>query len=429
MKKIVLILLLCMCFLGCTKKAQEETQSVEETLTLAEAEQVPESNILPAATETEQESKTENLERFTELAKEKLQFTSEQTGLYAVTSFEGLKVRSTPSLEGKKLGLLEYQETVKCLSVENEKITLDGITSNWYKIKSIESGLEGYVFGGYLRQLHRIKYTVEDMEPFAIDSEKILSMIDGDSGIETEWNLEDGIYLPAQLIIQSQNAGGLGYYLDKETCGIVIKNSKLYYFYSFNEGDIIIVSEHYGTSVDSWYKPEVSENAVKEKEFIVYLNERSGGGKCHAVNYDGKNLGITFYANSFALTARTTYILEKVSNDNPAAIKVKYDYSFPYFANITNINAYSSLKNTSEYDLTIVGNQRKIPEDGVWGPLSDEGEKSIVELTDYILSGDTGFYEGIYKGQQIYIKESDLNYPLYISKKFLEEAVCFENGL
>lgn len=423
-----------MIFLGCEKQNTENTLPKEEAAEsnnqsiLAETEQKPESAVLSAVTETEQKTESETFEHFTEIPKEKLQFASEETGLYAITSLEGLKVRSTPSLEGKKLGLLEYQETVKCLSIEKEQVTLDGITSSWYKIGSVDSGLEGYVFGGYLKPLHRITYYLADMKPFAIDSEKILSMIDGDSGIETDWNLEDGIYLPAQLISQNPKMPRFRS-IENQICGVIIKNSKLYYFYSFRDDEVVIVSNHHGTSVNSWYKPEVREDADMEKEFIIYLNERSGGGECYAVNYDGKNLGLTFYANNFALTARATYILEKVSDANPAAIKVKYDYAFPYFANIINTNAYSSLNNTSEYDLTVVGNQREIPEDGVWGPLSDEGEKSIVELTDYILSGDTGFYEGIYKGQKIYIKESDLNYPLYISKKLLEEAVCFENGL
>ena len=256
------------------------------------------------------------------------------------------------------------------------------------------------------------------MKPFAIDSEKILSVIDGDSGIETDWNLEDGIYLPTQLIIQSRNAEDIDYYLDKETCGIVIKNGKIHYFYYFHEDNICIKNLYYDDA--TWYKSETDGN---HKEFIVASFEQAQSGVTQIIYYDGTNIYIKFWSYNTGIIAQSSYILEKVSAENSTAIKVKYDFSFPYFANISNINAYSSLDNTSEYDLTVVGNQREISENGSRGPLSAEGEKNIVELTDYIFIDGTGFYEGIYKGQQIYIRESDLIYPLYISKKDLKTGI------
>lgn len=72
------------------------------------------------------------------------------TKLYAVNSFEGLRVRNAPSLDAEKIGLLEYQETVNVLLIDNKDVVIDGITSKWYKIKSEK--YEGYVFGVILLQ-------------------------------------------------------------------------------------------------------------------------------------------------------------------------------------------------------------------------------------------------------------------------------------
>lgn len=78
------------------------------------------------------------------------------TDFYAVNSFEGLRVRNKPSLQAEKIGLLKYQETVRCIKIEKESVTIDGIKSNWYKVKSTETNLEGYVFGGYLTPVKRV---------------------------------------------------------------------------------------------------------------------------------------------------------------------------------------------------------------------------------------------------------------------------------
>ena len=66
-------------------------------------------------------------------AQSSTQISSKQLNLYAVNSMEGLRVRSAPSLEGKKIGLLEYQETVECLSIEDETVVLDNISSSWFR--------------------------------------------------------------------------------------------------------------------------------------------------------------------------------------------------------------------------------------------------------------------------------------------------------
>lgn len=402
MKKLILVLLVCICFFGCKKNKTNNFISSEEI-----------------------SSETSNLRAINETKTPKVQTLSEELNIYAVNSFEGLRVRSTPSVEGEKIGLLEYQETVECISIEKENIVLDGISSSWYKVKSIDKDLEGYVFGGYLTPLHSVNYPSADKNQFVVDSEKLLSLIDTDSGIETDWNLEDGIYLPAQLCFQYPK----GMNLDREICGIVINNGKIYFFYSFNEGETFAVNGNsYETYVDSFYKPEIKENEDTQTEFVVYINERSGGGECQTVSFNGKNLVVTFYANNFALVYRASYILEKTPSDNKT-IKTKYSYSFPYFANIKEkVEAYSSVMNLNESDISIIGNQREILYDD-WGPLSDEGERNILELTDLLIIDDVTFYKGIYRGKEVYIKKSDLTEPLYVNKKLLEEAISFEYGL
>lgn len=419
MKKLLFILSLAICFSACTKKSTDSTESL-----ISSQEKVSEPSAPSAANETN-ESNEFDLPVMDEAKTPKIQTVSEELNIYAVNSFEGLRVRSTPSVDGTKIGVLEYQETVACLSRETEKIVLDGISSSWYKVKSLDTGLEGYVFGGYLTPLHSVKYPAADRNRYAVDSEKILSLIDESSGIETDWKLEDGIYLPAQLILQHPN----GMNLDREICGVVSNKGKLYFFYSFDGGETIVVNgSSQRTDVGPSYKPEANETENTQTEFVVYINERSGGGECQSVSFNGTNLVITFYANHFGLINRAAYILEKLSSESKS-IQTSYSYSFPYFANITGPTpAYSLIANLSEADISITGNQREILYDD-WGPLSDEGVRNILELTDYMVIDGAAFYKGIYRGQELYIKQTDISCSLYLSKKLLEEAISFEYGL
>lgn len=72
-----------------------------------------------------------------------------------VDSPEGLRIRSSPSLSGKKIGVLFDRMKVKVISIGGET-TIDGIKSNWVEIllpvetlKS-NSNVCGWIFGGYL---------------------------------------------------------------------------------------------------------------------------------------------------------------------------------------------------------------------------------------------------------------------------------------
>ena len=355
------------------------------------------------------------------------QIISKQLNLYAVNSFEGLRVRSAPSLEGKKIGLLEYQETVECLLIDDKPVVIDKITSNWFKVKSVQKDLEGYVFGGYLTPLHYVEYSAPDRNPFKIDSEKIYSLINDETGIKTDWNLEDGIYVPFQIFIQFPNR--YSSCLNDKDFGVVIKNGKLYYFIYSNQ-KIIVYDTAYDTEVDSFYKPELKENKENQKEYVVYINEKSGGGECKALSFKEKDLYITHYSRYDGSVYRESCILKKMSPSNEK-IEIKYKYTFPYFANIQGvINASSSIKNINKADIQIRGNQRKVLEEYAgWGPLSEEGVKNIVELTDYLAIDGKTFYKGIYRGQEVFIKAEDLTDSLFISKKLLGEKISSENGL
>ncbi len=351
---------------------------------------------------------------------------SDQLKFYAVNSVEGLRVRSEPSLKGKKIGLFEYQETVECLSLASEKVVLDNINANWYKVRSADKKLEGYVFGGYLTPLHSVEYFSSERNMFELDEEKLLSLVNEVKGFKTEWKVEDGLYLPSVVFIQFPTMKSRC--LNDEDFGVVVKDGKIYFFNIYNQK--IIFDDHDETiEIDSFFKPELEEKKATEKEYRVYGSDRSGGGSCGTVTFDGKNLRINFYSRNFGVIYRESCILEKKSSNDK--IKIKYKYSFPFFANVSGtINAYSSIRNTKEADLEIRGNQRKVLEeyDG-WGPLSDEGELNIVELTDYLLVDGEAFYKGIYRGKEVFIKYEDLTAQLFFSKEFMDEKIWSEWGM
>ncbi len=70
-----------------------------------------------------------------------------------VTSPNGLRVRSEPSLSSKTIDALYYGEYVLVDKV-GEKTTIDGITANWIRVKFYDDDefpeANGWVFGGYL---------------------------------------------------------------------------------------------------------------------------------------------------------------------------------------------------------------------------------------------------------------------------------------
>ena len=346
------------------------------------------------------------------------------TKLYAVNSFEGLRVRNAPSLDAEKIGLLEYQETVNVLLIDNKDVVIDGITSKWYKIKSEK--YEGYVFGGYLTPICCFREFIEKRNN-NIDSDKIISMIEENKGLSVNWNLEDGIYLPKKLLIQSPMIHFIDSRIKNYSLGIVVRNGKLTYFSFFDSSDIRIFDpDYYHPLSESYIQPNLSED-LKSEEYMLTESGRSGGGEIESVVFDGKNLQVVICGDNCGFFEQATYILSKDSTE----FEVNYDIMFPYFANVDEAEAYSSLKNLDKPDIKIYGNQRDRKEElGGWGPLSSEGKENIIELVNCFFINEELFYEGIYRGKLIYINSRCFNsIYIYPSKKALYTSISFEFGL
>ena len=346
------------------------------------------------------------------------------TKLYAVNSFEGLRVRNAPSLDAEKIGLLEYQETVNVLLIDNKDVVIDGITSKWYKIKSEK--YEGYVFGGYLTPICCFREFIEKRNN-NIDSDKIISMIEENKGLSVNWNLEDGIYLPKKLLIQSPMIHFIDSRIKNYSLGIVVRNGKLTYFSFFDSSDIRIFDpDYYHPLSKSYIQPNLSED-LKSEGYMLTESGRSGGGEIESVVFDGKNLQVVICGDNCGFFEQATYILSKDSTE----FEVNYDIMFPYFANVDEAEAYSSLKNLDKPDIKIYGNQRDRKEElGGWGPLSSEGKENIIELANCFFIKEELFYEGIYRGKLIYINSRCFNnIYIYPSKKALYTSISFEFGL
>lgn len=72
---------------------------------------------------------------------------SARTEIRFVAASDGLRMRSTPNLNGEKITTIGNGAKVKVLE-EGEIFEVDGLKSNWYKIEF--AGKEGWAFGGYL---------------------------------------------------------------------------------------------------------------------------------------------------------------------------------------------------------------------------------------------------------------------------------------
>lgn len=62
----------------------------------------------------------------------------------------GLRMRSTPSLQGKKLGVIPFGERVVLLEERGELLTIAGAKGRWSRVRWNEN--EGWVFGGFLAE-------------------------------------------------------------------------------------------------------------------------------------------------------------------------------------------------------------------------------------------------------------------------------------
>ncbi|MBN1798570.1 MAG: SH3 domain-containing protein [Spirochaetales bacterium] len=67
----------------------------------------------------------------------------------ATVTTDSLHVRTSSSLDAAVVGSLKKNEQVQILERSAVKVTIDGITASWYKIRRSSDGLEGWCFGGY----------------------------------------------------------------------------------------------------------------------------------------------------------------------------------------------------------------------------------------------------------------------------------------
>lgn len=69
---------------------------------------------------------------------------------YKVSSFNGLVLRSEPSVNAKKITLIDYAEPVKVSGYSDTEITVDGITAKWAHVTYGDK--TGWAFSGYLKE-------------------------------------------------------------------------------------------------------------------------------------------------------------------------------------------------------------------------------------------------------------------------------------
>ena len=68
-----------------------------------------------------------------------------------VNASAGLRVRSTPSVDGERIGALDYLTELKVVNIGSGNVMIDGVRGRWVKI--IADNIEGWVFDGYLTEL------------------------------------------------------------------------------------------------------------------------------------------------------------------------------------------------------------------------------------------------------------------------------------
>lgn len=133
MKKVLFVLFAAVLFgsmISCNKKA-EEVEDKEAPIVEAEPE-------TPVIEETEA------------LLPEDLGLEKWET--YRVDSPEGLRVRSSNSLDGKVINKYPDKLPVRIVEIDPTPVEIDGIKSFWVKIgHNIDP--DGWVFGGYLKKL------------------------------------------------------------------------------------------------------------------------------------------------------------------------------------------------------------------------------------------------------------------------------------
>jgi len=71
-----------------------------------------------------------------------------------VNATAGLRVRSSPDLDGERIASLSYMSEVRVTRQGENTVTIDGITGKWVYVTAGDT--EGWVFGGYLETLNNL---------------------------------------------------------------------------------------------------------------------------------------------------------------------------------------------------------------------------------------------------------------------------------
>ena len=69
----------------------------------------------------------------------------------SVIAFSGLKIRSTPSIDGRVLDVVAFGEKVTVLEESELSETIEWIRGNWIKVSY--HNIEGFVFDGFFDRL------------------------------------------------------------------------------------------------------------------------------------------------------------------------------------------------------------------------------------------------------------------------------------
>jgi hypothetical protein len=128
MKKMIILAYMVILLIACNKNKHQPINQIPD-----------DNNIYVSVDETIDD---ENVEISTEMYIQKYL----NKTMY-VNSSEGLRVRNLPSIDGEKIGLLDFNTEIKIISEDNISVTIDGIEGKWVKIIT---PIEGWVFSGYL---------------------------------------------------------------------------------------------------------------------------------------------------------------------------------------------------------------------------------------------------------------------------------------
>ena len=143
----------------------------------------------------------------------------EKTFTHQVNAKAGLRLRDTPSTNGKQIALIPYGEYVTMIDELQESVKIGDVIGKWIRLNW--NGTEGYAFGGFLTKINNIKF-------ITIPSEYIL---DVPMGLRTLIFLTDQSHFYFQEIAFDADDIDSQYKTNSKTYGtytIEIKNDQVY---------------------------------------------------------------------------------------------------------------------------------------------------------------------------------------------------------